>query len=127
VALRQHAALAELQHVAQAQAVALKWHLADPVAVQLQAADQAVALKSLLAIHAELHPATADVAQNASMVVCSLRFSSAKATAAATQLQAVTPVAALQVVAALVAVHQYPHQWLLQWLHQHQLLTHMLT
>ena len=38
--------------------VALKWHHADPVAVQLQHA----ALKSLLAIHVQLHLAIADVA-----------------------------------------------------------------
>jgi len=37
--------------------VALKWHHADPVVVQLQHA----ALKSLLAIHVQLHPAIADV------------------------------------------------------------------
>jgi len=52
VAQRQHAI-----HAGQVQAAALKWlhHVA-------QAADPAAALKSLLAILAELHPATADVA-----------------------------------------------------------------
>ena len=65
------------------QAVALKWLLLADQAVQLQllAVDQAVALKSLLAILAEHHPAIADVASRLASVVCSLRFSSAKAAA----------------------------------------------
>ena len=78
VALK-HAIHAEHQHVAQAQAVALKWHVADQVVEQRLAA----ALKSLLAILAELHLAIADVATIVESVVCSLRFSSAEATATA--------------------------------------------
>ena len=74
-----HAIHAEHQHAAQAQAVALKWHVADQVVEQRLAA----ALKSLLAILAELHLAIADVATIVESVVCSLRFSSAEATATA--------------------------------------------
>ena len=57
--------------------MALRWLDADQVADQV--ADQllAAAPKSLLAILAELHPAIADVAT--SRVVCSQRFSSARA------------------------------------------------
>jgi len=56
VAQRQHAI-----HAGQVQAAALKW-LHHVVQAADQAADQAAALKSLLAILAELHLATADVA-----------------------------------------------------------------
>jgi len=118
---------AEHQHVAPAQAVAPKWLHADRVVAQLQAVVQ----KSLHAIHAELHLAIADVEAISESVVCSLRFSSAKAKAAAMHLQAAIPVAVhtgpRAVAAHAVAVQQYRLQWLHQWLHQHQLLTHMLT
>jgi len=97
----------------QVQAAALKW---------LLHVDQAAALKSLLAILAELHPAIADAARELASVVCSLRFSSARADVipAVTLHQAVAHVHPLQADAAPVAVHQYRHQQLLQWLHQHQ-------
>ena len=78
-----HAIHAEHQHAAQAQAVALKWHVADQVADQVVEQRLAAALKSLLAILAELHLAIADVATIVESVVCSLRFSSAEATATA--------------------------------------------
>ena len=129
-----------LQAVAQShladQAVEPKWlHHADQVVAQHQAADQAVALKPHHAIHAELHPAIADVVSKLASVVCSRRFSSAKA--AAIQLRVVIRVQhlrvaahadPLQAVAALVVVEQlsllqHPHQCM----HQHQWLTHMLT
>ena len=117
--------------MAQAQAVALKWHIADPVVAQLQAVDLAVAQKSLHAILALLHLAIADVVANSESVVCSLRFSSAKAKAAAMHLQVAIPVAVhagpRAVAAHAAAVQQYRLQWLHQWLHQHPLLTHMLT
>ena len=109
------------------QAVEPKWlHHADQV-VQLQAVHLAAALKWLPAILVALHPAIADVAQSLASVVCSLRFSSARAAVipAVTQLQAAALADPLQADAALVAVHLYRHQWLLQWLHQHQWLTHM--
>ncbi|HUP78098.1 MAG TPA: hypothetical protein VM260_05990 [Pirellula sp.] len=122
---------AEHQHVAQARAVAPKWLLAEPVVEQLQAVDLAVARKSLHAILAELHLAIADVVTNTESVVCSLRFSSAKAKAAAMHLQAAIPVAIhagpRAVAVHAVAVQQYRLQWLLQWLLQHPLLTHMPT
>lgn len=89
VALK-HAIHAEHQHAAQAQAVALRWHDADQVADQVadQDADQvlAAALKSLLAILAELHLAIADVATSVQSMVCWLRFSSAKAKVAVMHL-----------------------------------------
>ena len=121
--------------MAQDQAVEPKWLLAAQAAVQLLvvlqllAVDQAVALKSLHAILAALHLAIADVAGKLANMVCLLRFSSARA--AAIQLRAVIQVAAhvdrLQADAARVAVQQYRHQRMLQWLLQHQLLTHTLT
>lgn len=85
VALK-HAIHAEHPHAAQAQAVALRWHDADQVADQ--DADQllAAALKSLLAILAELHLAIADVATSVESMVCWLKFSSAKATVAVMHL-----------------------------------------
>ena len=88
MALRQHAD----------QAAEPKWlHRAVQVVTQLQAADQAVALKSLLAILAEPHPAIADVAPSLASVVCSRRFSGAKA--AAIPHQAVIRVQQLRVAA----------------------------
>jgi len=106
----------------QVQAVALKWlhHVA-----QATAQDQAVALKLLLAILVELHPAIADVVETRASVVCLLRFSSARAVVVPTVTQQqpatpATPVDPLQADAAPVAVHPYRHQLLLQWLHLHQ-------
>jgi len=80
--LKQHAILAD-PAVALAQAVALKWLLLADLAAVLHLR---AALKSLLAILAELHPATADVASGLANAVCSLRFSSANPTTAAMQL-----------------------------------------
>ena len=116
--------------VAQLQAVAPIWLHADPAVAQLQGVDLAVAQKSLLVIHVDLHLVIADVAANSESVDCSLRFLSAKATAAVTHLQAATQVAIhaepRAVAAQAVAVQLYRLRCLHQWLLQHQWLTHML-
>ena len=120
--------LAEHQHVAQDQAAEPKWLRVARAAVQLLAVDQAVALKSLHAILAALHLAIADAAERLANLVCLLKFSSARAVVI--QVRAAIRVAVhvdrLLADAAHVAVPQYRHQCLLQWVHQHRLLTHTL-